>query len=81
MFVHPGCTNSGLRRNPGEFPESVCVPESPTGPVTCLRLLGLLPSANIFAVCSLHVKLLNIRGDYARVARLMPVKPIEEVRA
>jgi hypothetical protein len=41
MFVHPGCTNSGLRRNPGGPPQNVCVPESPTGPVTCLRLLGL----------------------------------------
>jgi hypothetical protein len=40
-FVHSGCTNSGLRRSPGILPESVCVPESPTGTVTCSRLLGL----------------------------------------
>jgi hypothetical protein len=34
MFVHPGCTNSTLRHDArGSLPESVCVPESPTGPV------------------------------------------------
>ena len=31
MFVHPRCTNSGLRRTRGDLPESVCVPESPRG--------------------------------------------------
>jgi hypothetical protein len=52
MFVHPGCTNSSLRRTPEDLPESVCVPESPTGPVACLRLLEL---------CHLRLSLLFIR--------------------
>ena len=50
MFVHPGCTNSGLRRTRGDLPESVCV--------SAVCDCSALPSPTMFAVCSLTVKLL-----------------------
>jgi hypothetical protein len=39
MFVHPGCTNSGLNA-PGDLPESIVCQRIP-GPVPRSRLLGL----------------------------------------
>ena len=41
MFCAPRVHKLGPATPRRDLPESVCVPESPTGPVSCLRLLGL----------------------------------------
>jgi hypothetical protein len=55
MFVHPECTNSGLRP-PGDFPKAfVC--QRVHGSCHLLRFLGLCLSPTMFAFYSLDVKL------------------------
>ena len=70
MFVHPRCTNSGLRRTRGDLPESVCVPESPRA-CQLFAIARALPSPTMFAFSSLTVKLPILSGRITFAADLL----------
>jgi hypothetical protein len=61
MFVHPGCTNSGLKRPGGDLPKAfVC--QRVHGSCHQFAIARALPSSTMFAFYSLNVKLLNKCG-------------------
>jgi len=63
MFVHPGCTNSGLGRIPrGTFPKAFVSARVSHGACHLFAIDRALPSRTMFAFSSLTVKLLFCPG-------------------
>ena len=71
MFVHPGCTNSGLRRTQGTFPKAFACPRVP-GACQLFAIARILHHR----LCSLFIRYMSssffIRSDRKAESRASP---------